>query len=162
MHTVLRSTGFKLLCCVVLVFSTSLVYSQVSAQKLHASSAVTTLNSGNKWETDDAVRKGMENIHQAMTTSQQGIAKEQLSAQDYQQLADTIDKNLAAIVNTRHVSKEAETAFHLVVMMDLTQSTALMRSALKVQLQRAGAFGVQQSLRNYGQHFQHPGWTSGT
>jgi hypothetical protein len=25
-------------------------------------------------------------------------------------------------------------------------------------VQRAGAFGALQSLRNYGEYFQHPGW----
>jgi len=33
-----------------------------------------------------------------------------------------------------------------------------MRASPKIQAQRAGAFGVLQSLRNYGQYFQHSGW----
>ncbi len=110
--------------------------------------------------TDEAVRQGMENIRQAMMASQDGIRNEQLRAQDYQRLADTIDKNVAVMRQHMQLSKTTEKAFHLVVMMDLTQSTALMRTGLKVPLQRAGAFGVMQSLRHYGDNFQHSGWIS--
>jgi hypothetical protein len=102
----------------------------------------------------------MNNIRQAIMANQDGIRNEQLRAQDYQRLADTIDKNVAAMRQNMQISKATEKAFHLVVMMDLTQSTELMRSGLKMPLQRAGAFGVMQSLRNYGDNFQHPGWVS--
>lgn len=92
---------------------------------------------------------GMDNILQAMTASRDDIANNRLNTQDYQRLAETIDKNVALMMKTRSVNKETEKAFHLVVMMDLSQSTDLMRSGSKVTLQRAGAFGVIQSLRNY-------------
>ncbi|MEO8119398.1 MAG: hypothetical protein ABI606_08770 [Rhodoferax sp.] len=158
MLAVLRSPGLKLWCGIGLIFLTSLVYAVSPAQKSEAKNTETPLNHGKKWETDDAVRQGMENIREAMTTNQEGIANERLSAQDYERLAETINQNITVIVQTRKVTKAAEKAFHLVVMMDLTQSMLLMRSTSKVQLQRAGALGVLQSLRNYGQYFHHPGW----
>lgn len=163
MLTVLRSTGFSLWCGIGLISVSSLVCAAPPAQKSEASSTEITVNAAKpKWETDEAVRQGMANIRQAMTARLDGISKAQLSAQDYQRLAETIDKNIAVMMKTRNVNKETEKALHLVVMMDLSQSTDLMRSGLKVPLQRAGAFGVMQSLRNYGQHFQHPDWISGT
>jgi hypothetical protein len=144
MLTVLRSTSFSLWCGIGLISVSSVVSAAAPTQKSEVNSTEITLNAAQpKWATDEAVRQGMENIHQAMTASQEGIAKERLRAQDYQRLAETIDKNVA-------------------IMMDLSQSTELMRSGSKVPLQRAGAFGVIQSLRNYGQHFQHPDWISGT
>ncbi len=162
MLAVSRSNSFKLWCSIGLISVCAGVHAEAPITPSASSPTPPAVNAIKKWETDTAMRQSMDNIRQAMAASQERIAQEQLSAQDYQRLADTLDKNLATLLKTRHTSKEAEKAFHLIVMMDLTQSLELMRSASKVQLQRAGAFGVQQSLRNYAQHFQHPGWISGT
>jgi hypothetical protein len=116
------------------------------------------LNHGKKWETDETLRRGMENIRQAMIASQQDIEKERLGAQDYQRLAIAVNKNVADMLKNCKLSKGADSAFHLVVLNDLTQSAELMRTAQKIQLQRVGALGVLQSLHNYGEYFQHPGW----
>ena len=160
MLPVLRSTGFKLWCGIGLISTASLVCAEAVTKAPQVSSKETTLNADKKWATDDAVRQGMERIRQVMTASQPGIAQERLSAQDYQRLAETIDQNMALIVKTRTVSKEAEKAFHLIVMMDFKQSSELMRLGATVQLQRTGALGVLQALRNYGQYFEHSGWIS--
>lgn len=162
MLTVLRSTGFSLWCGIGLISASSLAFAAAPVQQPASSATEAPAKAVKKWETDEAVRLAMDNIRQAMTASQDNNTKERLDAQDYQRLAESIDKNLAVMMKTRNVNKETEKAFHLVVMMDLTQSTDLMRSGSKVTLQRAGAFGVIQSLRNYGKHFQHPGWISGT
>ncbi len=162
MLTVLRSPSFSLWCGIGLISASSLVYAAAPIQNPSASATEAPVNAVKKWETDEAVRMGMDNILQAMTASRDDIANNRLNTQDYQRLAETIDKNVALMMKTRSVNKETEKAFHLVVMMDLSQSTDLMRSGSKVTLQRAGAFGVIQSLRNYSKHFQHPGWISGT
>jgi hypothetical protein len=54
--------------------------------------------------------------------------------------------------------KEVDAASYSIVMADLIHGAELMRSSPKIQVQRAGALGVQQSLRNYGKYFQHSGW----
>jgi hypothetical protein len=59
------------------------------------------------------------------------------------------------------LSKEADAAFHTIVLADLSQSAELMRTSPKLKVQRAGALGVLQALRNYGEYFQHPGWSVG-
>jgi hypothetical protein len=156
----LRSTGVALCSSIGLISASSLVSAATPVQKPAASATEVPVNAIKKWDTDEAVRQGMNNIRQAIMANQDGIRNEQLRAQDYQRLADTIDKNVAAMRQNMQISKTTEKAFHLVVMMDLTQSTELMRSGLKMPLQRAGAFGVMQSLRNYGDNFQHPGWVS--
>jgi hypothetical protein len=119
------------------------------------------LNLGQKWPTDEVLRQGMDNIRQVMTASQEGIEKERLSAQDYQRLAAVVDKNVAAIVKNCKLTKEADKAFHTIVLADLTQSAELMRISPKLRVQRVGALGVLQALRNYGEYFQHPAWSMG-
>ena len=69
-----------------------------------------------------------------------------------------MNKDAADIVKNSKLSKEANSAFHSIVLADLVQSTELMRASPKAQVQRAGAFGVLQSLRHYGEYFHHPGW----
>lgn len=162
MLTVLRSTGFSLWCGIGLISVSSLTYAAAPVQNPTTSATEASVSAVKKWDTDEAVRLGMENIRQAITASRDDITQERLGAQDYQRLAEVIDKNVAVMMKTRTINKETEKAFHLVVMMDLSQSTDLMRSGSKVSLQRAGAFGAIQSLRNYGKHFQHPGWISGS
>lgn len=158
MLAVLRSTGLRVLGATSLVLFAALVHAAEPTLKPTEPRAVSTLNQGKKWETDAAVRQGMESIRDAMAAHQERIAKDQLSAQDYQKLAALIEKNVASILANRKVSKEAGNAFHVIVMLDLTQNVELMRAGLKVSLQRVGALGMLQSLRNYGDYFQHPGW----
>src|SRR5574340_192425 len=121
-------------------------------------SAAPALKQGEKWATDEVLRRGMDNIRQAMVANREAIEKDRLGTRDYQRLAEAIGKDTADIVKYCRLSKEADTAFHSIVLADLTHSTELMRSSPKVQVQRAGALGVLQSLRNYGEYFQHPGW----
>jgi hypothetical protein len=111
--------------------------------------------------TDEVLRRGMDNIRQVMIANREAIENERLSTQDYQRLAAAVNKEAADIVKNCKLSKEADKAFHSIVLADLTQSTELMRASPKVQVQRAGAFGVLQSLRNYGEYFQHAGWDMG-
>lgn len=157
MLAVLRSTGFKIFGAMGLIFLATLVYADEHTVK----PSEHTLSHGKKWETNEAMRQGMDNIRQAMTTSQEGIEKERLSAQDYQRLAEAVDKNVADILKNGNLAKVTSKAFHIVVLADLTQSTGLMRTSPKIQTQRVAAMGVLQSLRNYGEYFQHPGWPLG-
>ena len=161
MLVVLRSTFLQLVSAVGLLVLACGVSAGTPAQKLQTSQTESTLDQGKKWETDAVVRQGMENIRQVMAAQQTRITQAVLNAQDYRQLAETIDQQLALLMQNRKISKGAEKAFHLVVMVDLTQNLNLMRTGATVPLQRVGALGVLQSLRLYGTYFQHPGWAVG-
>lgn len=161
MLAVSSSTGLKICGAMGLMFLTTMVYADAHSIKPGERSTEHTVTHGKKWETDEALRLGMENIRQAMAANQEGIERERLSAQEYQQLAEALDKYVADIVKNCNLTKKADAAFHAVVLADLTQSTKLMRTSTKTQAQRVGALGVMQSLRNYGEYFQHPGWRLG-
>lgn len=162
MLTVSRSTSFKVYGALGLMFFAISVYADEHAHKPSERNAERTMTPGKKWGTDEALRRGMDNIRQAMTASLEDIEKERLGAQDYQRLAEVVDKNVADMVKNCKLTKEADAAFHNIVLTDLTQSMALIRTSPKIQTQRAGALGVLQSLRHYGEYFQHPGWHLGT
>ncbi|MES2089476.1 MAG: hypothetical protein V4532_05800 [Pseudomonadota bacterium] len=121
--------------------------------------ATPALQRGEKWPTDAVLRQSMDNIRQAMMASQEDIDQARLKDQDYLRLAEIIDKNTADIVKNCHLSKEADAAFHSMVLSTLRQDAELMRIAPKTQVKRVAAMGVLQSLRHYGDYFQHPGWS---
>jgi hypothetical protein len=155
MRAILRLAGFGVCVATGLISLAAPVYADEDA---HKHSAAPALKQGQKWVTDEVLRQGMDNIRQAMIANRDAIEKDRLSARDYQRLAAAVGKDVANIVKNCRLSKEVDAAFHSIVLADLTQSTELMRSSPKVQVQRAGAFGALQSLRNYGEYFQHPGW----
>lgn len=159
MLATLRSTGFMAYGAIGLIFLATQVYAEEHSHEPGEHNGGYTLNQGKKWEGDEILRQGMDNIRQVVTTSQDAIEKDRLGSQDYQRLAETVDKTVAGIVKNCKLTKEADTAFHAIVLADLTRSTELMRMTPKTQVQRAGALGVLQSLRNYGENFQHPGWS---
>ncbi|HJV73102.1 MAG TPA: hypothetical protein VJ654_02680 [Noviherbaspirillum sp.] len=111
-----------------------------------------------KWETDEIVRKGMENIRQAIMTKQDGIQRNSLGAEGYQQLAEVINRNVDDIIKNCKLTQAVDAALHVVVLTDLTRSSELMRTSPKLAAQRAAAIGILQSLRLYGEYFQHPNW----
>lgn len=154
MLSILRLAGLGVCVATGLISLAAPVYADEHAQKPGAHNAAPALKQGQKWATDEVLRQGMNNIRQAMAVNREAIEKGRLGTQDYQRLAATVSKNIADIAKNRKLSKEADAAFHAIVFTDLMQSTELMRISTKVQAQRAGAFGVQQSLRNYDEYFQ--------
>lgn len=159
MSATFRSAGLlKVYGAIGLIFLTTLVYAEDHTHESSEHNGGYSLNHGKQWEGDKVLRLGMDNIRQVMIKSQDDIEKDRLGSQDYQRLVDEVDKTVANIVKNCKLNKEADAAFHAIVLVDLTRSTELMRISPKTQVQRAGALGVLQSLRNYGEYFQHPGW----
>lgn len=113
---------------------------------------------GKKWETDAPLRSGMDHVRKMMAASEAGIAKNALASKDYQKLAVAVETEAASMLKNCKLGPEADKAFHAIVLADLTAGTELMRTSPKIQVQRAGALAVLQSLQNYGKYFQHPGW----
>ena len=159
MLAILRLAGLGIGVATGLISLAAPVYAAELTHKEGAHSAVPALKQGQKWATDEVLRRGMDTIRQAMLANREAIEAERLGVLDYQRLAATVSKETTNIVKNCKLSKESDAAFHSIVLADLLHSTELMRISPKVQVQRAGALGVLQSLRNYGEYFQHPGWT---
>ena len=154
----LRSTSLKVYGAIGLIFFAAMASAQEYTRKTGEPSTAPSLNHGKKWETDAVLRTGMEKIRQLMTTSRESIEKGAFGAHDYQRLAEVVNRDVVNILKDCKLTKDTNAALHAVVLADLTHSTELMRTSPKVQVQRAGALGVLQSLRNYGEYFEHPGW----
>lgn len=158
--------GINLLSALCLILVTTPAYAD-EHQHLHqsqsnAESSMHVLKPGEKWKTDEVVKLGMDNIRQAISVRQDDIIKGRLSAHDYHRIAIVIERNAAEIVRNCKLAKDADRAFHRVVLVDLLDGVTLMRTSKNIQAQRVGALGVLQSLRNYGKYFQHEGWNLDT
>jgi len=159
MISAFRLKGPKALGVVALIFTTMLVYADEYAYKPSGHNAEHTLKLGEKWNTDEVVRLGMDNIRQAVSASQGDIIQSRLSSQDYLRIANVVDQNVAVVVKKCRLSPDADKAFHTIVLVDLIGDVELMRTTQNVKAQQVGALGVLQTLRNYGKYFQHPGWS---
>ena len=153
-----RSHTVKAWSTIGLIFLAFQVSAQSPSSPAKAQTNTRTAQQVKKWDADEATRRTMLSIRQTLTAKQAGIDAHQLKAEDYRQLAQAIDTALADLGKSNTQSKDAAKAFHLVVQIDLSHSLELMRSAATLELQRVGALGVRQALRNYGEYFQHPGW----
>lgn len=127
------------------------------AAPVHAADAPAA-PAASRFATDEPVRAGMAAIRQKMATAEAGIAKDQLGAQDYVALAKALDADMQAHLVRRSLPKAAAIAFNGSIWQDLSYCVGLMREGRSVAVQRTGALGVQQVLRNYPQYFEHPGW----
>ncbi|RZI42545.1 hypothetical protein EGT07_11110 [Herbaspirillum sp. HC18] len=121
--------------------------------------AVSPESPAKKWKTDDVVRSGMDTIRKAVLKNEAAMQKDRPDADEYKKLAQLIDSNIADIVKNCKLAKDADAAFHTVVLVDLTHGSELMRVSTKPAVQRAGELAVMQTLRTYGKYFEHPGWT---
>lgn len=161
----IRWNEFSIWCRIGLAVSLSWATIQVNADeyayKPSEKYAIHPLRQGEKWETDDVLRKGMDNIRIAITASQSDILKEKFRASEYVRLSQAVDKNITYITKNFKLKADVNRAFYIVVLADMTDGVKLMRSSNEVEAQRLGALGVLQSLRNYGLYFQHPNWNFG-
>ena len=140
----------------MLLLGASLVPHSALAQTAPITTASSTARK--PYVTDEQVRVGMASIRQKMAAQEARIAKEQLSAHDYAALAQSIEADMQAHLARRNLPKAAAIAFNGSIWQDLSYCVGLMREGRSVAVQRTGALGVQQVLRNYPQYFDHPGW----
>jgi hypothetical protein len=154
--------GINVLSALCLVLVTTPAYAEEHQHQhksqSNAQPSMHVLKPGEKWKTDEVVKLGMNNIRQAISARQDDITKGRLSAHDYHRIAIVIERNAAEIVRNCKLAKDADSAFHSVVLVDLLDGVTLMRTSKNIQAQRVGALGVFQAFRNYGKYFQHEGW----
>lgn len=164
MLATLQKTGFRtFLAAGLLALATPVLAAEHAhdhASDAHA--AAPALKPGQKWATDETLRRGMDAILHTVGSRQEAIEKGRLGTRDYQQMGAAVHKSIVEVVSQCKLPKDADTALHSIVLGDLVQGAELMQKSPKVDTQRAAALGVLQALHNYGEYFQHPGWALGT
>lgn len=117
-------------------------------------SAALVLNHGAKWETDDALRRGMTDMRNDMAIALPRIHGGELTPAEYTELADRVDARIEYLVENCKLTPEADEQLH-VVLVEIMDGSAAMKGDGDP---RHGAVKIIQALGLYPEYFDHPGW----
>lgn len=119
-----------------------------------ASTMELTLNNGQKWQTDEALRTGMSQIRDVIEASLSLIHSGRYSAADLSTLGDWVQEQVDFVVANCRLPEEADLQLHMALIRLLDGVNALKGEGGQDQ----GAAAIVQALNAYGDHFDHPGW----
>lgn len=121
----------------------------------HGASAMElTLNNGQKWQTDEALRTGMSRIRQALDAALPLIHAGRYGPTEFSALANTVQEQVDYVVANCKLPEEADLQLHVALAQVLDGV-----NSMKVEgSQEQGAASIVQALNAYGDHFDHPSW----
>jgi hypothetical protein len=114
-----------------------------------------TLNNGQQWQTDEALRSGMSEIWRLLQTSLDRIHARQFTPTDYVTLADRLQAQVEETVAKCSLPAEADAQLHI-VLAGILHGIDNIRAGERLQ----GSLRLVGALEAYGRYFQHPNWTS--
>lgn len=122
----------------------------------HAGAAAVQLklDNGNKWQTDDALRRGMGEIRTAMAGSLAPIHKKKFTPKQYEALAARVQTQIDYVVGNCKLPEAADAQLHI-VLEQIIDGVAEMKAASR---RDQGAVKIVQALGLYGKYFDHTGW----
>lgn len=113
------------------------------------------LNADKKWETDEALRKAMGSIRQAVAASMHDIHENRLPAAGYDALARKVEGEVGNIVANCKLDPKADAQLHLVIA-DLLAGSETMAGKVKKAKRQDGAVKVIDALEKYASYFDDP------
>lgn len=116
------------------------------------------LNDGKQWQTDTPLREQMDALATTVRSYVPAIHANKMSKADYKALAGKIDSTIAGIVKNCSLQPEADAMLHLVIA-KLASASDAMKSG-KASAKAGAAHQAAMALNNYGQFFDHPGWSA--
>ncbi|WP_323018637.1 hypothetical protein [Castellaniella sp.] len=122
-----------------------------------ASATPLTLNHGQKWETDAALRLAMGKLTQAVDTALPAAHAGTLGDAQYDALGVQAKQEFAYIVEHCKLAPEADAALH-VILADMIGGAEAVGGKQTGQSRASGVVQLAQSLNRYGEYFDHPGW----
>ncbi|MCK9382546.1 MAG: hypothetical protein M0P95_15970 [Sulfuritalea sp.] len=121
----------------------------------HGAPDALQLNAGKKWGTDEALRKAMDNIRQAVEASLHEIHENRLPAAGYGALAHKVESEVGNIVSNCKLEPKADAQLHLIVA-DLLAGSEQMAGKIKKAKRQDGAVKVIGALEKYAAYFDDP------
>ena len=122
----------------------------------HGTAGELARNGEQRWETDEALRRGMTEIRVASAMLTPAWTARQLSAAS-QQLADAIKGSVAKMIAQCQLAPEADANLHLILARMLAAAGTLASEPFSPQ----GLPAIEAALEDYGLFFNHPGWLDG-
>jgi hypothetical protein len=115
-----------------------------------------TLDNGQKWPTDEALRQGMGEMRRMLATSLGRLHAGEFTPADYAALADRVQAQADYVTANCKLPEDADTQLHVVLGAILEGLAAMRAGADRLQ----GALRVVRALEAYGGHFDDPDWPS--
>ena len=112
------------------------------------------LNNGKKWQTDDALRRGMSEIRTAVAESLPPIHQNAFPPVQYDALAARIQAQIDYVVGNCKLPEEEDKQLHL-VLEQIIDGVAEMKAPTG---RDQGAVKIVRALAQYGEYFDHAGW----
>jgi hypothetical protein len=116
-----------------------------------------SLNQGQKWATDEALRSGMGRIRNLVEPQLGAAHAGKLGAAQYRELATQVEAEVGAIVADCKLEPKADAMLHLVIA-DLGLGSDAMAGKNAKLRPAQGMAKVALALNEYGRHFEHPGF----
>lgn len=115
------------------------------------------LNDGKKWNTDEALRHAMGNIHASVASALPAIHASKLGAKQYDTLGKDITGQLAFIVQNCKLDPQADEQLHLIIA-GIASGIDMATAKQSPQKRAQGIHKIAESLNTYGKYFNHPDW----
>lgn len=115
------------------------------------------LNAGKKWETDEALRKGMSSIRASIEAALPGAHAGKMSPAQYDALGKEVEGQVAYIVQNCKLDPTADAQLHVVVA-DIANGVDVIAGKQHNKKRAGGVVKVAQALNAYGKYFAHDGW----
>lgn len=130
----------------------------LAAGREHAAAGASLeFNQGKKWQTDEALRKGMSNMRAALAKDLKAIHANKASDAQYEALAAKLNGEVAYVVANCKLDPKADAELHKVIAEVLAGAEAMEGKEPGVA-RREGAVRAVKALNAYGKFFDHPGW----
>ncbi len=112
------------------------------------------LNHGKKWQTDEALRRGMNDIRAAMAEAVTPIHENVFTPAQYDALATRTQAQIDYVVGNCKLPEEADKQLHIVLEQIIDGVTEMKAGTERDQ----GAAKIVRALTQYGDYFNHTGW----
>ncbi|MDA9433992.1 hypothetical protein [Bradyrhizobium sp. CCBAU 51627] len=114
------------------------------------------LDHGKKWSTEDALRRGMDEIRIAMAQSFAPIYNNVFTPAQYEALATRIQTQIDDVLGNCKLPEQADQQLHL-VLEQVIEGAADMKTEVG---RDRGTIKIVRALAQYGKYFDHAGWQS--
>jgi hypothetical protein len=112
------------------------------------------LNNGQRWQSDEALRTGMNRMRDVMATALPKIHRGKLSAAEFTALAGKVQEQIDYVTANCKLPEDADLVLHGILEQIIGGADA-MKARTK---QGGGAAKIVGALNVYGKSFDHPGW----
>ena len=152
----MKSTRKRILASGLMVLGVALapIGAMAAEPHAHGASQTLTLNHGAKWSTDDALRRGMQNMRSSMVAALSPIHENAFTANDYVVLAGRLQTEIDYVTANCHLPEAADQQLHILLEQILDGIGAMKAGSGRLE----GAVKVINALNLYGAHFDHAGW----